>query len=118
MSLLEESFEKFTVLNKVKIPDEYGGTKTKYVDGIDIYGAMIFDSSMQARIAGAQGVSSVYTLTTKKNVMLEYHDVIRRARDNKVFRITSDGDDKYTPSSAGLDMRQVIAEEWIIPPED
>ena len=48
---------------------------------------------------------------------LEYHDVIKRLRDNKFFRITSDGEDKFTPSSASLDMRQVSAEEWSLPNE-
>ena len=46
--------------------------------------------------------------------MLEYHDVLRRVRDGKVFRVTSDGDDKYTPESATLNMRQVTAEEYIL----
>ena len=42
---------------------------------------------------------------------LEYHDVFRRVRDGKIFRVTSDGDDKFTPASTSLDMRQVTAEE-------
>jgi hypothetical protein len=43
---------------------------------------------------------------------LEYHEVFRRLDDGKVFRVTSDGDDKFTPASAGLNMRQVTAEEF------
>ena len=46
---------------------------------------------------------------------LEYHDVFRRSSDNKIFRVTSDGDDRKTPTSAKLDMRQVTAEEWELP---
>ena len=57
----------------------------------------------------------MYTVTTPKSVVLQYHDVIKRDRDGKVLRITSDGDDKYTPASAGLNMRQVSAEEFVIP---
>ena len=72
-------------------------------------------SSMQARAAEKQGVTSMYTVTTSKSVVLQYHDVIKRDRDGKVLRITSDGDDKYTPASAGLNMRQVSAEEFVIP---
>ena len=70
---------------------------------------------MQARAAEKQGVTSMYTVTTSKSVVLQYHDVIKRDRDGKVLRVTSDGDDKYTPASASLDMRQVPAEEWVIP---
>jgi hypothetical protein len=39
--------------------------------------------------------------------------VFRRESDGKIFRVTSDGDDKKTPPSAGLDMRQVTAEEFV-----
>ena len=67
---------------------------------------------MQARIAQAQKVSSLYTVTTARSKVLEYHEVFRRLRDGKIFRVTSDGDDKYTPRAAGLDMRQVTAEEY------
>jgi hypothetical protein len=67
---------------------------------------------MQARIAEAQGVKSLYTITTTKNVNLQFHDVFKRVSDNKIFRVTSDGDDNKTPASASLNMRQVTAEEF------
>lgn len=112
MSLLDEAFESYIIMNKISVNDGYGGTKTTWEEGAKIQGAMVFDSSISARIAGAQGVSSVYTLTTRRSVVLQFHDVIRRVRDGKIFRVTSDGDDSYTPQSAGLDMRQVACEEW------
>ena len=115
MSLLDEAFEDYVLLNKISGDDGYGGTDAVWSDGPTIQGAMVFNSSLQARIAGASGVTSVYTLTTRKNITLEYHDVLRRVRDGKIFRVTSDGDDLYTPASAGLNMRQVACEEWRIP---
>ena len=118
MSLLEEAYEEYTIVNKVKESDGYGGIKITWTDGAKIQGAIVFNTSLQARVAQAQGVSSVYTLTTKKDVVLEFHDVLRRTRDQKIFRITSDGDDKFTPKSASLDMRQVNCEEWQIPAEE
>jgi hypothetical protein len=45
---------------------------------------------------------------------LQYHDVIRREKDGKILRITTDGKDKETPKGAGLDMRVVNAEEFTI----
>ena len=64
------------------------------------------------RVAQAMGATSVYTLTVKKNVMLDYHTIIRRESDKKIFRLTSNSDDKKTPEEAGLNMRQYNAEEW------
>ena len=117
MSLLEKAYEDYTMLNKVTMDDGYGGYTTEWTDGATIKGAIVFNNSLEAKKAEAMGVSSVYTLTTKKTVVLEYHDVLRRLRDGKIFRVTSDGDDKFTPESASLDMRQVTCEEWTLPKE-
>lgn len=112
MSLLDEAMESFVIMNKISVPDGYGGRKVTWTEGAEIKGALVFDSSMQARIAMAQGVTSVYTLVTKKSLMLDYHDVLKRVSDGKILRVTSDGDDLKTPSSASLDMRNVTCEEW------
>ena len=111
MSLLQEAMESCILLNKQTSTDNYGGFVNTWVDGAKFQAAIVFDTSMQARAAEAQGVHSLYTVTTPRNVVLQYHDVFRRTRDSKLFRVTSDGDDKYTPSSTVLDMRQVTAEE-------
>ena len=112
MSLLTEQMEDCTIIDRVTVSDGYGGYTSKWQDGAPIQCAIVFDSSMQARIAETQGVKALYTITTQKNVNLQYHQVLRRERDGKIFRITSDGDDKHTPASATLNMRQVTAEEW------
>ena len=118
MSLLDEAFEQFTILNMIQQPDGYGGIETNWVEGGTIEGAMILDSSNQAKIAQAMGVTSLYTLTVKKGIQLNFHTVLRRLSDNKIFRLTNDSDDKKTPRSAGLDMRQYSAEEFTLPRGD
>lgn len=115
MSLLTEQMETCVMLNKQTQPDGYGGYITTWADGAQFQAAIVFDTSIEARAAEKQGVSSLYTVTTTKALILEYHDVFRRIRDSKIFRVTSDGDDKYTPKSATLNMRQVTAEEWSLP---
>lgn len=117
MSLLQEAFTKCEFLDKTHIPDGYGGQTTSWVTGSTFDAAIVLDSSMQAKIAEKQGVTGLYTVTTLKALTLEYHDVFRRKSDGKIFRVTSDGDDKKTPASAGLNMRQVSAEEWKLPTE-
>ena len=115
MSLLSEAMEPCVMLDKTTQPDGYGGTQSTYVEGAEFSAAIVFNSSMEARTASKQGVTSLYTVTVSRAVMMEYHDVFRRKRDGKVFRVTSDGDDQFTPKSAGLDMRQANCEEWVIP---
>ena len=114
MSLLSDAMEECIMLDKTTQPDGYGGTITRYVDGASFDAAFTFDTSIQARRASQEGVKSLYTITTSRQMVLEYHDVLRRVRDGKIFRVTSDGDDKYTPKAATLDMRQVTAEEWSV----
>lgn len=115
MSLLTEQMVSCVMLNKQTVADGYGGYITTWADGAQFKAAIVFDTSIEARAAEKQGVSSLYTVTTTKALTLEYHDVFRRVRDSKIFRVTSDGDDKYTPKSATLNMRQVTAEEWSLP---
>lgn len=114
MSLLSDFMENCVILNKQTEPDGYGGFIYKWVEGAGFKAAIAFDTSMQARIADKQGVTSFYTVTTSKVLILQYHDVFKRLSDNKIFRVTSDGDDKFTPSSSSLDMRQVTAEEYTL----
>lgn len=112
MSLLSDAMVTCVILNKRTEADGYGGYITTWVDGADFDAAIVKDSSMQARIGEKQGVTALYTVTTTRALNLQYHDVFRRVEDGKVFRVTSDGDDDKTPKGAGLDMRQVTAEEW------
>lgn len=114
MSLLDAGMEACIKLDKTTENDGYGGYNIVWREGFEFNSAITFDSSMQARTAEQAGVTSLYTVTTRKNLVLEYHDVFKRLRDGKIFRVTSDGDDKYTPESATLNMRQVTAEEWTL----
>lgn len=115
MSLLSEAMESFVMMDKRTTADGYGGIITEWTDGAGFKATAVFDTSMEARVASNQGVTALYTITTEKGVNLQYHDVFRRVSDGKIFRATSDGDDKKTPAGATLNMRQVTAEEWEIP---
>lgn len=112
MSLLEQAFENFTIINKAIIDDGYGGVKTIWTDGATIQGAFVFDNSVQMRTAQAMGATAAYTLTVRKDIELDYHTVLRRGNDNRIFRLTSNSDDLKTPASANLNMRQYSMEEW------
>ena len=117
MNLYEAAMEDSVIIDKTTVPDGYGGVKTVYTEGAPIDVAYSFDASTQARIAAQEGVKNRYTLTTKKSVVLQFTDIVKRVRDGKYFQITSDGKDNLTPPSSSLDIRQVEAEEWEMPNE-
>ncbi len=114
MSLVNKAMEKCYIMDKTSIPDGYGGVKIAYKEGAEIMVAFSFNSSTEARIASQQGINNRFTLYTKKTINLRFPDIIKRDRDGKLFRITSDGSDNRTPNAAGLDLRAVEAQEWEI----
>lgn len=115
MMLWESEMEKAVIVNKTYIDDGRGGVIPSYVDGLEIECVFGWDSSEQMRIAEQANAIPRYTITTRKNIALQYHDVLKRSRDGKIFRVTSDGDDNATPNVSTLNMRQVEAEEWELP---
>lgn len=112
MSLLSDSYEPFVMMDKKSVSDGLGGFTREWTEGAEFKAAATLDNSTTARVGAVQGLTSLYTVTTPKNINLQFHEVFKRVRDDKIFRATSDGDDKATPEKATLDMRQVSAEEW------
>lgn len=112
MSLLSNAMEKCVFLNKTRVNDPEGGYITTWEEGAEFDAAIVFDNSMEARTAEKAGVASRYTVSVPKGIQLEYHDVFKRQRDNKIFRVTSDGDDVQTPNVASFQIAQVSAEEF------
>lgn len=112
MSLLDETMEDCVMLDKTTAPDGYGGINTVYKEGADFKANVFFDGSMQAKIAAVQGVKSLYTVLTNKNVLFDYHDIFMRLKDKKAFRITSNGYENETPESASLQKLKYSAEEY------
>ena len=100
------------LMEKTREPDGAGGFLTSWTEGAPFKAAITLDTTMQARVAEKEGVSSVYTITTSRSVKLDFHDAIKRLEDGKIFRITSNQKDKMSPAFCGLDMAQATAEGW------
>lgn len=115
MSLMDDFKASCVRLMPEQMPDGEGGKKTIWVDGEQFEAAIVFDSSLAAKRAEKEGVTSLYTVTVDKSLVFTYHDVFRRMKDGKVFRVTSDGDDKHTPDRATFQVAQFKAEEWRLP---
>lgn len=114
MNLIDNYKEEFVFMNKTKVSDGEGGFIVDWTEGASFEAVLTLDSSLAARVAEAEGVKNLYTVTVEQNIALEFHDVIKRVSDGAYFRITSDGSDKHTPSAATLNMRQASAEKWTL----
>ena len=114
MSLIDEAMTQCVMVDRTTQPDGEGGTLTNWIEGAAFNAAITFDNSIEAKAAAVQGVTSLYTVTVPKRVKLEYHDVFKRISDGKIFRVTSDGDDKITPERASFQFAQVSAEEYVL----
>ena len=116
MSLLEEAMTDCVMMRQTRQSDGYGGYTIAWTEETTPFKAAItFDNSIEARVAAVQGVKSLYTVTTRKDKVLMFHEVFKRLEDGKIFRVTSDGDDSATPPSASLNMRNCTAEEYTLP---
>lgn len=118
MSLLDEAFTPFVLLEKTRQENPYGGWDTVWRDGVTFDAAITYRNGVQAKIAEKQGVTDLFTVTTQKTISLAFGDTIRRESDGLLLRITTNGAENRTPATAGLNMRQVDAEKWKIPDTD
>lgn len=112
MSLVDEFKVPCVLLVKSRVPDGEGGWHTKWVDGPEFEAATVHDTTLQARVAESEGMTSTYKVTTDRNAKLAYHDAFRRVSDGQTFRVTSDGEDVQTPDRASFQFSQVTAERW------
>lgn len=112
MSLYEEMMTPCVRMERKGSDDGEGGAETEWIEGERIDAAIVRDTSTAAKVAEKEGVTSVYTITTKRNVLLGFHDVIKRLSDGRIFRVTSDIGDKVSPRMSLIDISQVTAEKW------
>lgn len=113
MALIDSFMVPCVLMERRRESDGAGGwIISGWEGGAAFDAAIVLDQSMQAKIAEKEGVTSVYTVTTKRSCALEYHDVIKRLSDGATFRVTSNGADKQSPEIGTLDICQVSAERW------
>ena len=110
MTLIDSFKTDCVLMERTRTSDGEGGWVTSWVEGIGFRAAIVLDSSINARIAEGQGVTGVYTVTTERNVALDFHDAFKRLSDGQVFRVTKVNDS--TPEAASFDFNQYQAESW------
>lgn len=110
--LVYDSMESCQMLHKISADDTKGGEHVTWIGGATFDAAITFNSSVEIIAGQAMTVKSGYTVTTFRDKVLEYHEVFQRASDGKIFRVTSDGDDRRTMEVASFQLAQVDAEEY------
>lgn len=105
MSLLDDFGRKCILLEKKREADGEGGYLTTWTDGAEFVNYLALDSSMQARIAEKEGVTSLYSALVAKAVPIEYGDFFRDMGNGLTYRVTSNPTEKEAPQSAGATIR-------------
>lgn len=110
-NLLFDQFEPCVFMVKSKEPDGLGGTTTVWTEGTALDAYCRMDAPVREIVGDKLVEKSTYTIITYEGTMLDFRDVIKRKRDGKLFRATSDGDDYKLPSMSTVKLNKVTAEE-------
>lgn len=108
----ESQMDDCVMLEKTSESDGEGGRRIVWHETMPFKAAIVLNASVEALTAQAAGVTSLYKVHVFRELTLEYHEVFKRVKDGKVFRVTSDGDDIKSPLSSFINMSTVTAEEW------
>lgn len=101
MSLLDDFARTCTILEKKREPDGEGGYLTVWSDGAQFQNYQALDTSMEARRAEKEGVTSLYSALVDKAVPIEYNDYFRDDDLGVTYRVTSNPEERQAPKSAG-----------------
>lgn len=109
---LSDFYKDITFLNKISQSDGLGGIEFVYIDGVSFKGVITRESNIQTRIAEREGLKAIYTLSTSKNIQIDFGDLIKC--ENKVYKVVSIKNELQTPSFSSLDLQQYELEKYEI----
>ena len=115
MSLLSD-FGKICVFKeKTRVPDGEGGYTIDWTDGATFQNYQALDTSMEARRAEKEGVTSVYSALVDKALPIEYGDYFKDTETGLTYRVTSNPSEKESPKSATFALKYFTAERKELP---
>lgn len=115
MSLLDDFARICVLLERKRIPSDEGGWITEWTDGPEFQNYQALDTSMEARRAEQEGVTSVYSALVDKDFPIEYNDYFRDTSTGLTYRVTSNPDEKDSPKSASFSLKFFTAERKVLP---
>lgn len=105
MSLLDDFARKCVLMKKTRKPDGAGGYITTWAEGAEFSNYQALDTSMEARRAENEGVTSLYTALVDKSVPIGYNDYFKDTETGETYRVTSNPEEKAAPKAAGTPIR-------------
>ena len=115
MSLLNDFARPCVLMEKTRVEDGEGGYTIDWKDGVTFQNYQALDTSLEARRAEKQGVTSVYSALVDKDVPIEYGDYFKEQESGTVYRVTSHPDEKQAPKSASFSLKFFTAERAVLP---
>ena len=115
MSLLTQMMEECKILNHVRTDDEFGGYSDAWTEGTKFMAAIAKNGSPEQLVAEKEGISEAFTVVVNDSIVLDYHDVFRRTRDQAIFRVTSRTTDSTAHPASTVRIAKVTAERWELP---
>ena len=115
MSLLDDFARPCVLLEKTRKPDGEGGYIVEWTDGAEFMNYQALDTSMEARRAEKEGVTSLYSALVDKSLPIEYNDYFLDKGTGMTYRVTSNPEEKQAPKSASFDLKYFTAERKELP---
>ena len=115
MSLLDSYSRECVLMEKKRTLSPEGGWKTEWSEGLIFQNHQALDTSMEARRAEKDGVTSVYSALVEKGFPVEYNDYFRDKTTGYTYRVSSNPDEKQSPDSASFSLKYFTAERKALP---
>lgn len=110
MSLLDDFSRLCVVMEKERVPDGAGGYIVEWTEGAEFTNYQSLDTSMEARRAEKEGVTSLYSALVRSDFPIEYNDYFKDKTTGLTYRVTSNPDEKVAPKSASFALKYFTAE--------
>lgn len=115
MSLLDDFARTCVLMEKKRVPDGAGGYMVQWEEGAEFTNYQALDTSMEARIAEKQGVTSLYSALVRADFPIEYNDYFRDKTTRLTYCVTSNPEEKTAPKSASFSLKSFTAERKELP---
>lgn len=114
MSLLNDFAVPCVLMEKKRVKDGEGGWITTWTEGEEFLNYQYRDTSMEARRAEQEGLTSVYSAMVARDFPIDYGDAFKDTNTGITYRVTSNPDEKKAPKSSTFDLKFFTAERWAL----